>query len=136
MTRIAEPQTDRLTTAALDALGMSQIIKPGRPLPVAGNDETRRRSCGQPLEHLHLDLRGAPGAAGSPKTPSMILAQAPSAPATPTACQSLADGHILRLALSVALAATGILECLFLRSMGKVGGTWGPPEQAFATGCE
>src|SRR5688572_10640533 len=52
MSRSAEPQTDRLATAPLDALRMPQIIKPGRPLLIAWNDETRSRYLGQPLKHL------------------------------------------------------------------------------------
>ena len=56
MPRTAEPQTKRLATAPLDAFGMSKIIKPGRPLVVAGNDETCRRRFGQPLEHIDRDL--------------------------------------------------------------------------------
>ena len=56
-----EPQTDRLATAALNALCMPQISKPGRPLLVTGDDETRRRSSGQPLERLDGDPRGALG---------------------------------------------------------------------------
>ena len=56
MPRTAEPQPKRLATAALDAFGMSKIIKSARPLVVAGNDETRRRRFGQPLEHIDPDL--------------------------------------------------------------------------------
>ena len=62
MTRTAEPQTDRLTTPPLHALGVSQIVKPFRPLVVAGNHETRRRCFGKPLEHLDLDLCGGKSA--------------------------------------------------------------------------
>ena len=79
MAGTAEPQSDRLATAALNALGVPQISKPGRPLVVTGNDEARRRSCGQPLEHLACDPRGAL-CRRLASAPSMILAQAPSAP--------------------------------------------------------
>jgi hypothetical protein len=55
MSRTAEPQTKRLATAPLDALGMSKIIKPSRPFVVARNDESGGRRSGQPLEHIDGD---------------------------------------------------------------------------------
>jgi len=56
MSRTAKPQTKRLAAAPLDGFGMSKIIKPGRPLVVAGNDEACRRRFGQSLEHIDPDL--------------------------------------------------------------------------------
>ena len=61
MSWTAKPQAERLATAPLDGLGMSQIIKPCRPLVVAGYDETRCRRFGQPLEHVDVTC----GALGS-----------------------------------------------------------------------
>jgi hypothetical protein len=55
MSRTAEPQTKRLATAALDALGMSKIIKPSRPFVIARNDESGGRRRGQPLEDIDGD---------------------------------------------------------------------------------
>ena len=40
---------------------MSKIIKPGRPLVVAGNDETGPRRFGRPLEHISCDPYCTPG---------------------------------------------------------------------------
>jgi hypothetical protein len=61
MAGTTKPQTDWLATASLNALRMPQITKPSRPLLITGNDETRRRSCGQTLEHLDCDPCGALG---------------------------------------------------------------------------
>src|SRR5215216_4707336 len=68
MAGTTEPQTDRLATASLNALRIPQISKPGRPLLVTGNDETRRHSSSQPLEHLDAHPRGALGGRLSERT--------------------------------------------------------------------
>src|SRR5512133_329830 len=59
MTRTAQPQANRLTTAPLNALRMSKIIKSGRPLVIAGDDEPNPRRSGRWLNHIDLDADGS-----------------------------------------------------------------------------
>jgi hypothetical protein len=58
MSRAAKPQPQRFATATLDGFGMPKIVKPTRPLLVAGDDITCGRRCGGPLHIIGADTRG------------------------------------------------------------------------------
>jgi hypothetical protein len=59
MTRTAQPQSMWLTTASLNTLRMSKIIKSSRPFIVSRNHETHCRLFGQLLNGIDVDTSGS-----------------------------------------------------------------------------